>query len=207
MRPPSFKRARRSLKSQRNETDFRQTQGLLAELQRWEDRGEAELYYFDESGFAQSSVLPYAWSPIGHPPEMPAYSHSQRLNVLGFLSRQGTLIYHSTMETITTEVVIEAFDRLVAQKSPDTFAIVVLDNASVHRSKAFRHKELEWMSHRVYLVYLSAYSPELNLIEILWRKAKYEWLPLTAYESFSSLKDHVHKVLSGYGSEYRITFV
>lgn len=129
---------------------------------------------------------------------MSGYSHSQRLNVLGFLSRQGKLIYHSTIAAITTKVVIEAFDRLVAQ---------MLDNASVHRSKAFRRKELEWMSHRVYLVYLSAYSPELNLIEILWRKIKYEWLPLTAYESFSTLKDYVHKVLSGYGSEYRIIFV
>lgn len=63
------------------------------------------------------------------------------------------------------------------------------------------------MSHRVYLVYLSAYSQELNLIEILWRKLKNEWLPLTAYKSFSCLKDHVHRVLSDYGSEYRITFV
>lgn len=68
---------------------------------------------------------------------MPVYSHSQRLNVLGFLSRQGKLIYHTTMATITTDVVIEAFDRLVAQKSPNAFAIVVLDNASVHRSARF----------------------------------------------------------------------
>ena len=63
------------------------------------------------------------------------------------------------------------------------------------------------MSHRVYLGYLSAYSPELNFIEILWRKVKYEWLPMTAYESFSALKGYVHKVLSGYGSEYLIIFV
>lgn len=41
------------------------------------------------------------------------------------------------------QVVIEAFDRLAAQKSPDAFAIVVLDNASFHSSKAFRRKELE----------------------------------------------------------------
>lgn len=61
---------------------------------------------------------------------MPTYSHSQRLNVLGFLSRQGKLIYHLTMTTNSTEVVIEAFDRLFSQKSPGAFAIVVLDNAS-----------------------------------------------------------------------------
>ena len=55
--------------------------------------------------------------------------------------------------------------------------------------------------------YLSTYSPELNLIEILWRKVKYEWMPLAAYESFHSLRNYVHQVLSGYGSEYRISFV
>ncbi len=84
---------------------------------------------------------------------------------------------------------------------------MVLDNASIHRSARFQRKRLDWLNHRVHVVYLSTYSPELNLIEILWRKVKYEWLPLTAYESFSSLRDHVHQVLSGYGNEYRITFV
>lgn len=139
----SFKRARRSLKDRRDETDFRHTQGLLAKLQRWEDRGEAELYYFDESGFSQSSVLPYTWSPVGHPQMMPAYSHSQRLNLLGFLSRQGKLIYHSTTDTVTSGAVIEAFDHFITQKSPDTFAIVTMDNAIVHRSALLQRKRLE----------------------------------------------------------------
>ncbi|MGO3862327.1 MAG: transposase [Halomonas sp.] len=71
----------------------------------------------------------------------------------------------------------------------------------------FQRKRQEWLNQRVYVIYLSSYSPELNLIEILWRKVKYEWLPLTAYESCRSLRHHVQKVLSGYGREYRISFV
>lgn len=86
------------------------------------------------------------------------------------------------------------------------FAVVVLDNASIHRSARFQRKRLEWLSRRVHVAYLSTCSPELNLIEILWRKVIYAWLPLMAYKSFSSLRGHVHKVLSGYGNEYRITF-
>lgn len=65
---------RRFLKGRRDETDFRYTQSLLAELQRWKDRSEAEFYYFDKPGFTPSSALPYAWSPIGHPLEMLACS-------------------------------------------------------------------------------------------------------------------------------------
>ena len=82
-------------------------------LQEREDLGEHELYYFDESGFSQSSPVPYAWSPIGQPFEMTAYSHSRRLNVLGFLSRAGKLVYHTSTEPVTTETVIEAFDQCI----------------------------------------------------------------------------------------------
>jgi transposase len=122
---------------------------------------------------------------------MAAFSHNRLLNVLGFLSCQGKLIYHTTTDTVTTQVVIEALDRLLEQKSPQAFAIVVLDNASIHRSALFQRKELEWRAQRLYVIFLSAYSSELNLIEILWRKVKYEWLPVTAYQSFQSLTDHV----------------
>lgn len=179
----------------------------MRQLQQWEERGEAELYYFDESGFSQASSVPYAWSPVSQPLELPAFSRSRRLNVLGFLSRQGKLVYHSTTETVTTETVLEAFDLLLKEKSPEAFAVVVLDNASIHRSALFRSKELEWREQRLYVVFLPTYSPELNLIEILWRKIKYEWLPITAYQSFQSLTDHVLQVLSGYGKKYSISFV
>ncbi|PXX94626.1 hypothetical protein CR157_21825 [Halomonas sp. LBP4] len=104
---------------------------------------------------------------------MTAYSHSRRLNVLSFLSRRGKLVYQTTTELVTTETVIAAFDHFITQKSPDTFAIVVLDNASIHRSASFKRKRLEWLDQRIHVVHLSAYSPELNMIEILWRQVKY----------------------------------
>jgi hypothetical protein len=63
--------------------------------------------------------------------------------VLGVLSRQGRLIHYTTTATVITEVVIKAFDRLVEQKSSEAFAIVVLDNARIHRSALFHRKRLE----------------------------------------------------------------
>ncbi|MFC2973320.1 transposase [Azotobacter bryophylli] len=54
------------------------------------------------------------------------------------------------------------------------------------------------------MVFLPTYSPELNPIEMLWRKIKYEWLPLSAYQSVRSLCSHIHQVLSGYGETYRL---
>ncbi|WP_243637416.1 transposase [Parashewanella curva] len=54
--------------------------------------------------------------------------------------------------------------------------------------------------------YLPSYSPELNAIEILWRKIKYEWLSISAYETYSKLKKAVETILDNYCSKYEITF-
>ena len=50
-------------------------------------------------------------------------------------------------------------------------------------------------------------KPQLNLIEILWRFIKYEWLPLSAYKCWQSLVDFVEKVLREFGENYVINFV
>ena len=63
-----------------------------------------------------------------------------------------------------------------------------------------------WMLRGVALHFLPPYSPELNLIEILWRKVKYEWLPMDAYQSYTKLKARVKEVLGGVGEKFRITF-
>ncbi len=40
---------------------------------------------------------------------------------------------------------------------------------------------------RLEIFFLPTYSPELNIIEILWRFIKYQWLETNAYESYSAL--------------------
>lgn len=180
---------------------------MLKELQQWENLGQIELFYFDESGFSQTSMIPYAWGPKGETLELPAYSHSRRLNVLGFLSRQGKLIHHETTGKVTTDTVIEAFDRLITGRCKEKFSVVVMDNAQIHKSAQFKRKQVDWMEQGIFVVYLPPYSPELNPIEILWRKIKYSWLPVTAYQTFETLCENVRRLLAGYGSENRIIFV
>jgi transposase len=54
---------------------------------------------------------------------------------------------------------------------------------------------MDWFRQGVGLHWLPPYSPELNLIEILWRKIKYEWLPPRAYLSFEHLKTELQTIL------------
>ena len=55
----------------------------------------------------------------------------------------------------------------------DRTTVIVLDNASRHTSAAFCDR-LETGAERGLLVYhIPPYSPELNTIELLWKKLKY----------------------------------
>ncbi|MEQ9437750.1 MAG: transposase [Cyclobacteriaceae bacterium] len=56
------------------------------------------------------------------------------------------------------------------------------------------------------MFFLPTYSPQLNLIEILWRKMKYEWLTAEDYASVSTLKEAIINIIKKYDDELCIEF-
>ena len=107
-------------------------------------------------------------------------------------------------QSVHTSVVIacfEAFSKTLKKKP-----VVVMDNASVHTSEAFEECLPQWKKKGLIIKYLTPYSPELNLIEILWRNIKYTWLPFSAYQCLNALGDALEHILKNFGSKYQITF-
>lgn len=179
---------------------------MLSGLHELEQRGELKVFYFDESGVSLTPVVPYAWQPINETLELPAFSH-QRVNLLGFMNRANE-VYHTPVEGwVSSETVIAAMDEFIERLDSDVPTVVVLDNASIHTSAEVLAQRDRWLARGLILYYLPTYSPELNLIEILWRKLKYEWLPFSAYLSFSALKSAIAEVFDNIGEKYQITFV
>jgi transposase len=88
----------------------------------------------------------------------------------------------------------------------DKKAYVLIDNAPMHRSKAFVRPIPKWVKKGLIIKYLPTYSPELNMIEILWRFIKYYWLPFSAYVSFQHLCAAVEEILKQFGTKYTIDF-
>jgi transposase len=84
--------------------------------------------------------------------------------------------------------------------------VVILDNSPIHKSKKFMAKIEEWKENDLLIYFLPPYSPELNLIEILWRRIKYQWLPFEAYLCFQNLKESLSYVLNNFGKKYDIIF-
>jgi len=180
------------------------SQALLQQLQQQDAAGECVLWYFDGSGFCLEPSLPEAWQPIGETLEGPTSSHGQRLNVLGFLNRQNELVSYMIEGSVDTEVIMACMDQFSQQLTQRAYVFV--DNAPMHRSHDFIHQIPKWVKRGLIIKYLPAYSPALNLIEILWRFMKYTWLPFSASTSFASLRRAVAQILKHFGTEYRIDF-
>lgn len=111
---------------------------------------------------------------------------------------------HWTKKNINSEFIIQKLDQLSDQLSKPT--VVVLDNAPWHTSKAVQAKIEQWKNKCLYIFYLPTYSPHLNLIEILWRKIKYEWLQPKDFELPLSLKNAVLNIFNNYGKLFNINF-
>jgi transposase len=200
-----WKRMRHSLKSWRHEDDFRAMQAELAKLQAeaLDPAREFDLFYFDEAGFTLAPCIPYAWQKVGQTFEL-ASMHGPRQNVLGFLNLHHEFHSFAFEGSINTPIVTHCFDLFTQQLVRP--ALVVIDNAPIHTSDEFEeHIEL-WKERDLDVKFIPPYCPELNLIEILWRKIKYDWLPLDAYQSFKAMTRALFEILSGIGSKYRITF-
>jgi transposase len=198
-----WKRVRKSLKSLRDPAAFARCQRELEALQQQEDKGKLALYYFDEAGFALDPSIPYAWQESGTIIELPAMKYG-RMNVLGFMNRKNDLHTYMFEESIHTGVVIACFDafcKTITQKT-----VVMIDNASIHRSEEFEDRIPCWKKQGLTIKYLPTYSPELNLIEILWRRIKYDWLPFSAYQCLNAMIEALEDILSHVGSKYQITF-
>ena len=198
-----WKRVRRGLRGKRDETDFRAVETELKGLREQAATGAFDLYYYDEAGFTLAPCISYAWQTKGETLELPAAA-SARINVLGFYNTGNDLHPYVFEHSVNSEIVIACFDAFCRTRTHLT--LVIMDGASIHTSAAFQAKLPEWEAQGVIVYLLSAYSPELNLIEILWRMMKYHWLPLWAYQSYHHLLRAIIEVLKGIGLKYQINF-
>jgi transposase len=72
---------------------------------------------------------------------------------------------------------------------------VILDNASIHKAKEIQPLLALLKEKGLTLYFLPPYSPELNRIEKLWHKMKYEWMAFKAQQCCTTLEADVDKIL------------
>lgn len=198
-----WKRMRKQVGGEPDKEFYERKKQILEALKRLSDLGCLDLRYLDESGFCLTPYVPYGWQDKSETEGLKS-KKSKRLNVIGLLNRKNDLECYIFENKITSDVVIKLLDNYVNKIKQ--FTVVVIDNAPIHRSKAFQKKIAEWKEKKMEIFWLPTYSPQLNLIEILWRFMKYEWIKKEAYLSWNNLVEYVEDILKHFGTKYTINF-
>ncbi len=200
----SWHRMRRRVGGKPDPFEYQDKLDELSQLIDQEKRAEIEIRYLDEVGFCLTPNVPYAWQEIGTTETLKS-QRSRQLNTLGLLNRKSELDSYVFECSINSEVVVACIDDFCSRITSET--VLVMDQASIHRTQLLKDKQAQWRKLGLTIFWLPTYSPQLNLIEILWRKIKYEWLGASAYESWADLVSAVENILKNVGGKYTINFV
>lgn len=130
----------------------------------------------------------------------------QRANVVGAWDYATGQLWHDVHDqTIRREDVVDLIDRVARRDGAEALTLVVLDNASMHHAIDPEKREDWLVNHRLVLMQLPPYSPELNLIEMVWKHAKYHWRRFVTWAK-EQVREEVVKLMQGFGSAYQISF-
>ena len=160
-------------------------------------KGTRTVYFVDAAHFVLGAFLGYLWSfarvfvrtPCGR----------QRFNVLGALNAiTKELIMITNDSYITSIQVCELLKKLA--NSTTLPITLVLDNARYQRC----HLVMDLAQKLgVELLFLPPYSPNLNLIERLWKLTKKECLNSKYYDNFGLFSGAIKTFLNTMGSTHR----
>jgi transposase len=154
-------------------------------------QGKRAVFFVDAAHFVMGAFLGFVWcfervfvkSPSGR----------KRLNVLGALNAITHEVILITNDTYITATQVCELLQKIADLGLTIPITLVLDNARYQKCKVV---EALALSLSIELLYLPSYSPNLNLIERLWKFVKKKCLYAKYYETFSEFSSAIHECLN-----------
>lgn len=144
-----------------------------------------KIYFADGTHPRHNSVTGYGWIKKGSVMEIEANTGRHHLNINGAICADDMDIQFVQGKSVNAQSTIRLLKKL-EKANPGTGTIyLIVDNARYYRSALVK----EFLkTSRVVPKFLPPYSPNLNLIERLWKLLKKEVLTNVYYEKFSQFK-------------------
>ena len=119
---------------------------------------------------------------------VPSAYGRKRANLLGFLNPATSIMNDSYLNS---DIVCDGLERL-RKRYPDQYLYIILDNAACQHCRKVRDKAEKW---NINLVFLPPYSPNLNLIERLWKFLRKELLANNFFKSFKTFYSEIESFI------------
>lgn len=153
----------------------------------------ARILFEDESMIRDYQAISQTWFLKGKQRIIPTYGKHQGVKLLGTLNYETGEIFCIESTKYDAKVFLD-FLKKVIEKYPAGKTVMILDNARIHHAKLIQ-PFLEQNKNKIELVFLPPYSPDLNLIECLWKWLKERVINNVFYKSVSEIRANVKAFL------------
>lgn len=168
-----------------------------------------QIWFWDECGFSLRVIRRRCWTKKGKRKKVKGQRRRGRINMMGglrysdkkricFMIKKGdSLTFYEQLIKLNESVKQEWIDK---DNKADDFEkegpriLIILDNASFHKKKEIL-ADIEKNLPNIILEFLPAYSPDYNLIELVWHSAK-EYIAHREFENKEQLAKVVNNLLN-----------
>ena len=163
-----------------------------------EKQGQRKVFFVDAAHFVMGAFLGMLW--CFERLFLKSSSGRRRYNVLGAFSVNGTDLVTITNEAYINSDTIVALLIKLKQEYPDIPLTLIMDNARYQRcSKVTEQAKMLGTD----ILFLPPYSPNLNLIERLWKFTKKKCLYNRYHETFCHFKEAIDDCLDKVKSAFK----
>ncbi len=155
--------------------------------------------FTDATHPTHNSVPTHGWIHKGENRQLLQNTGRQRVNIIGSLNIDTKKIHHTLHKTVNTEAFIEHLEMLI-EAHPNTSLIrIITDNARyIKNDKVFNYLR----GKNIFLEFIPVYSPNMNLIERVWKLMKKVVKRNNYIVTFKEFKTEILKFLSEATSRY-----
>jgi transposase len=168
-----------------------------------------QVWFWDESGFGLRVIKRKNWCRKGKRKKVRGDRRKGRINVMGalrhsdkkrfvdFIDKSNSKSFYEVLKIFHEELLnewIEAGNKKEEFAQKGAKIVIILDNASFHKKEEYIQK-IETEMPNIHLEYLPEYSPDYNLIELVWHSAK-EYIANRLFKSIEELEFLLHQLLN-----------
>jgi len=155
-----------------------------------ENKGENDPVYFMDGTHPQHNcVAGYGWIKKGKDKELSSNTGRQRLNINGTINIENLSTVVHFADSINAQSTITLLKKIEPKHPQARVIYVYCDNAKYYKSRLVK----EYLAtSKIKIIFLPPYSPNLNLIERLWKYFKKIVVYNTYYETFTEFKNACH---------------
>ncbi len=168
-----------------------------------------QVWFWDETGFSLRVIRRKKWGKKGKRNKITGQRRRGRVNVMGglrehdrkrlcfFIKKGNADTFYEQLQQLNYFVRLEWVEK---GNKPEDFKntgpkiVIILDNASYHKRLDILEKITKELPN-IILEFLPAYSPDMNIIELVWHSCK-EYIAHRLFQSVDELKVLLERLLN-----------